>query len=278
MSNAGWLALTVAVLGLAYWASTAIPRWRFDRAMRRPFPQSWQQTLESLPVYARLEPALQAELRRKVQAFLYRKRFVGCAGLAVSDEMRVTIAAEACLLVLNRPSTLYRDLKWIYLYPTTFRSRQPERNEIGVVSKPAGSLLGVSWSNGRVVLAWDSVQRGSADFDDGYNVVLHEFAHQLDQEGGSADGAPLLTSRAAYGVWSKVLSREFSALQEAVERGHPTLIDSYGATNPAEFFAVITELFYERPGALQATHPELYRTLADYFQVDPRQWHRRHSG
>ncbi|TXS95878.1 zinc-dependent peptidase [Parahaliea maris] len=242
--------------------------------MARPFPEHWQQTLESLPLYSRLESSLQTELRHKVQAFLYRKRFVGCEGLAVTDDMRVTIAAEACLLVINRPSTLYRDLKWIYLYPSTFRSKQPERNEIGVVSKPEGSLLGVSWSNGRVVLAWDSVQRGSADFEDGHNVVLHEFAHQLDQEGGSADGAPLLNSRAAYGVWSKVLSREFAVLQREVERGHRTLIDSYGATNPAEFFAVITELFYERPGAMQATHPELYATLMDYFRVDPRQWHR----
>ncbi|WP_206613432.1 zinc-dependent peptidase [Parahaliea mediterranea] len=272
MNNWIWLGLAIAVLGLVFCLSQALPRWRFERAMARPFPADWLPMLRRLPFYARLDESLQAELRRKIQAFLYRKRFVGCEGLEVTDEMRVLIAAEACLLILNRPSTLYRDLKWIYIYPSTFRSRQPERDEVGVVSQPSGSLLGVSWSNGRVVLAWDSVKRGCADFEDGQNVVLHEFAHQLDQEGGGADGAPLLATRAAYGVWSRVLGREFEELQRAVEQGHPTLIDSYGATNPAEFFAVITELFYERPAAMQSTHPELFATLMDYFRVDPRNW------
>ncbi|GAB3269645.1 zinc-dependent peptidase [Parahaliea aestuarii] len=272
MNNWVWLALACAVLGLAYWISQALPRWRFERAMAAPFPDHWLPLLQRFPFYERLGAELQAELRRKVQAFLYRKRFVGCEGLEVTDERRVLIATEACLLILNRPNTLYRDLKWIYIYPSTFRSRQPERDEAGVVSLPSGDLLGVSWSNGRVVLAWDSVKHGYVDFEDGQNVVLHEFAHQLDQEGGVADGAPLLNSRAAYGLWSQVLGREFEELQRAVQYGHATLIDSYGATNPAEFFAVITELFYERPVAMQATHPELFATLKSYFQVDPRDW------
>ena len=271
MNNWLWLAAVLAGLGCAYAGVTYLPRWQFRRAMRRRFPDSWLAHLQSLPVYAKLPPALQRELRDKVQAFLYRKRFAGCEGLAITDEIRVVIAAEACLLLLNRPSTEYRDLRWVYVFPSSFRSKTPERDSSGVVSRPAGSLLGVSWSNGRVVLAWDSVKRGVAQSGDGHNVVLHEFAHQLDQEDGVADGAPLLYSRESYRVWSRVLSGEFEQLQQDVMQGHHSLIDPYGATNAAEFFAVVTELFYERPDAMQQ-HPALFTALKNYYCVDPRDW------
>nr|WP_277602461.1 M90 family metallopeptidase [Parahaliea mediterranea] len=249
-----------------------LPRRRYRRYMARPFPDDWNDALSRVPLCDGLPEALRAELRDKIKAFLYHKRFVGCEGLEVDDDMRVQVAALACLLVLNRPSTLYRPVQWVYLFPGAFRSRRPERDEFGVVSTPEGDLLGHSWSNGRVVLAWDSVRKGIARPDDGFNVVLHEFAHQLDQEDGSADGAPLLYERRDYADWSDVLSEEYEQLHRDLESGRHTLIDPYGATNPAEFFAVVTELFYECPHDLADRHPRLFRAFMDYYRVDPREW------
>jgi len=248
-------------------------RWKYKQAVNAPFPEPWRDILlRRTSVYRRLPSAMQAELERLVLHFLYTKRFVGCAGQEITDEVRVTIAAEACLLILNRPSTRYAGLRWIYVYPSTFIARREKRDAYGVVSDIASHLLGESWSNGRVILAWDSVERGLADYTDGQNVVLHEFAHQLDTEDGSADGAPLLYTKDSYAVWSQVFSREFATLQRDIMAGYGSLINAYGATNPAEFFAVVTELFFERPRAMSEQHPELFEQLRQYYRLDPRNW------
>jgi len=151
-------------------------------------------------------------------------------------------------------------------------AKQAEKNEYGLVSQQKRHLLGESWQNGKVILAWDSVESGMSNFHDGSNVVLHEFAHQLDQESGQANGAPLLYTKDGYRIWSQVFSEEFSALQHSLAVGHHSLIDSYGATNPAEFFAVVTELFFERPASLKKAHAQLFQLLKDYYQLDPRDW------
>lgn len=250
-----------------------IKRQRYKAAINRPFPDDWKKILERrLPIYKNLQEDQRESLQRLIIRFLHSKRFVGCAGQEITDEVRVVIAAEACLLILGRPSTQYKDLRWIYVYPTTFIAKQDVQNEYGVVSRGGQHLLGVSWSNGRIVLAWDSVERGIDDFADGQNVVLHEFAHQLDQEDGTADGAPLLYTKDAYGVWAKVLSREFEALVKASINGEQTLIDDYGATNPAEFFAVVTELYFEKPRALRDQHPQLFEVFKNYYKNDPSLW------
>lgn len=264
------VALAVVAAGWVWWWR----RWRFRRAVQAPFPEAWLAILRTrLPVFQRLPAHLQARLQALVLGFLYRKRFVGCAGLEVTDEMRVVIAAEACLLVLNRPNQRYDSLRWVYVYPSTFIAQREQSDAYGVVSTQRSAMLGESWSNGRVILAWDSVQRGIADFTDGRNVVLHEFAHQLDTEDGSADGAPLLYNRDSYAIWSQVFSREFAQLHRELALGFGTLIDSYGATNPAEFFAVVTELFFERPAAMQAQHPALFEQLRRYYRLNPLDWH-----
>ncbi|TGD75710.1 zinc-dependent peptidase [Mangrovimicrobium sediminis] len=261
------LALLCAAAVFVWW-----PRWRRRRMLRQPFPAAWQAHLAELPWYARLPAALREELQRLVRVFLHEKQFVGCEGLEVSDRMRVIVAAQACLLLLNRPHRGYRDLRWVYLFPGEFRALQPEYDEAGVVSHRRGSLLGVSWENGRVVLAWDSVLQDLADASDGRNVVLHEFAHQLDQEDGAADGAPLLYTREGYRDWSAVLGHEYHRLQAQLARGRESLIDPYGASDPAEFFAVVTELFYERPAAMSSAYPKLFEVLHGYYRVDPRDW------
>lgn len=267
-----WLVLVAGGAACAALVWGYLPRRRYRRYMARPFPDAWSEALSRVPLCRGLPEELRQELKEKIKAFLYHKRVVGCEGLEVSDDMRVQVAALACLLVLNRPSTLYGSMQWVYLFPGAFRSRRPERDEIGVVSTPEGDLLGHSWSNGRVVLAWDSVRDSIARPGDGFNVVLHEFAHQLDQEDGSADGAPLLYERADYADWSEVLSEEYEQLHRDLERGRHTFIDPYGATNPAEFFAVVTELFYECPHDLADAHPRLFRAFADYYRADPREW------
>lgn len=263
----------VALLPLAALLYAGLRRFRYRRAMVLEFPPAWAQFLHKrLPVYRRLTTTEQEELQALIKHFLYTKTFIGCNGLEITDEIRVVIAAEACLLLLNRPSSRYAGLRWIYVYPTTFIARREQQDSYGVVSQQNNPLLGESWGNGRVVLAWDSVRSGMANFSDGHNVVLHEFAHQLDQEDGSADGAPLLYTRDSYRIWAQVFSREFEQLQRAVSRGQESLIDSYGATNPAEFFAVVTEVFYERPHELYAQSPDLFDALQDYYRVDPRRW------
>ena len=260
----------VAVGGALTWLlAVYLPRQRLASSLSRPLPSAWLALLGKLAFYRKLPAALQSELQQKLKAFLHEKAFIGCDGLVVTDEMRVTIAAQACLLLLNRPTNGYPELRWIYLFPGEFRSRIPTRDESGVVHHPDANLAGVSWENGRVVLAWDSVRRGMARDDDGYNVVLHEFAHQLDQESGAADGAPLLYQREDYDTWSKVFGATYAQLCKAVEAGVNTLIDPYGATSPAEFFAVVTELFYERPAALRTEHPALYDAMVHYYRINP---------
>lgn len=244
------------------------------RALGAPFPENWLPILRNnLPIYAKLPQPLQLELQRHVQRFLYDKTFVGCAGLQVTEEMRVTIAACACLLLLNRPSLAYRHVRWIYLYPAEFVVHHSVADASGVVSNARRRLVGEAWHNGRVILSWDDVRKGVYDFNDGHNVVLHEFAHQLDNESGGANGAPLLYSKGAYGSWALVMSREYNTLREHVYFGKKTVLDAYGAESPAEFFAVATETFFEEPHGLSAEHPELYEQLHSYYQTDPRTWH-----
>jgi Mlc titration factor MtfA (ptsG expression regulator) len=266
-----WLFLfvAIAVLALVLW----IPRMRLKRAINAPFPEEWVALLENnIQVYGKLPMPLRLQLRKLIKQFLHQKHFSGAGGLEISDEIRVTIAAEACMLILNRPSGVYRGLRYIIVYPTAFIVEHGNVDEAGVVERAPRGLLGESWQNGKVILAWDSVLHGARNFLDGQNVVLHEFAHQLDSETGSANGAPLLGGASSYRSWAGVLSEEFVELQDDSRRGRRSLMDHYGATNPAEFFAVATETFFEKPRQMSKHHGELFETLKNYYRIDPRQW------
>lgn len=225
-------------------------------------------------MFGRLSAADQRELEGHVQVFLKEKNFEGCGGLIVTEEMKVCIAAQACVLLLHRDTDYYPGLRTILVYPSTFYV-QLENSDDHV------ARLGECWKHGAVVLAWDSVQHGAADFRDGQNVVFHEFAHQLDFEDGQADGAPVLASgnifaerHTKYTIWARVLRAEYEQLKARTGTGQKTVMDEYGATDPAEFFAVATECFFEKPRQLRRRHPELYEELKGFYKQDPVEWQR----
>ncbi|MEN3370051.1 MAG: MtfA peptidase [Verrucomicrobiota bacterium] len=244
-------------------------RWRRRRSDKLPFPAAWLGILRKrVPYYRLLSDAEQTELRKLIRVFLAEKKFECCAGLEMTDEIRVTIAAQACILLLNREHDYYAGLHSVLVYPSSFVAPSKFVDAAGVVHEGDESRLGEAWLRGAIILSWDDVRRDSGDFQDGRNVTLHEFAHQLDQQDGSFDGAPLLEKRSHYRSWARVLMKEYRALGEAAERGQETLINQYGATDPAEFFAVITEAFFESPRALKEKHPELYAELKQFFHQD----------
>ncbi|NMM37965.1 MAG: zinc-dependent peptidase [Glaciimonas sp.] len=263
------MALLMLGVGLLFW----LPKYRLQRAIARPFPRRYAKILrKNVPVYARMPADLQLQLKHLIQQFLHQKKFVGCDGLTITDEIKLTIAGKACLLLLNRVTLVYPALSFVLVYPTAFVVRHAEVAAGGLVTHRNQVLLGESWSDDRVILAWDHVRRSNAENDPGHDVVLHEFAHQLDSESGSTNGAPYLMSKARYARWSSIFSEEFALLQEAAQHHSLSVIDHYGATNPAEFFAVATEAFFEKSVALGQEHPVLFNALKEYYCVDPREW------
>ncbi|PLX85926.1 MAG: hypothetical protein C0617_02695 [Desulfuromonas sp.] len=239
----------------------------------RPLRPVWIETLRrNLGFYARLPESDRAELHGHIRVFLDEKEFEGCGGLQLDDEIRVTVAAQACVLLLHRKTDYYPELRSILIYPSPYRASRDVADGSGVVHRRQDVRLGESWSHGTVVLAWDSVRRGAVNPVDGHNVVFHEFAHQLDSEDGRTDGAPILADRSHYSPWARILGDEFERLQQRRKGGRKSLLDHYGATNPAEFFAVATETFFENPGQLKKKHPQLYGQLEGYYRQDPAGW------
>ena len=237
------------------------------------FQEEWIALLEkNVPLYSRLPEELRLRLHERIGRFIATVRFEGCGGLDLTEEMILTVAAQACLLVIHRDGQPYPKLKALYLYPSTFHSVRKQVDEIGIVTEGEVHRLGESWGMGTVVLAWDSVAKGALGIGDGENVTFHEFAHQLDHEDGPTDGAPGLPSRAAYRTWSRVFHENYADLQQLAEEGKKTVLDAYGATNPAEFFAVATETFFEKPQQLHQERPEMYEALTKYYGLDPREW------
>lgn len=245
-----------------------------ERLRASPFPDDWRRTIErNVPIVLRLPPADRQELLGHVQVFLAEKHFEGVGGLELTDEIRVTIAAQACLLLLHRDTDYYPLLKSIIVYPSTYVV--PEKHSLGggIWEEGEDALLGhTSRSLSALVLSWDSTLHGAREVGDGENVVLHEFAHQLDFEQGDVNGTPALESNQQYASWARVLGAEYDALRRASDEGKPSVLDDYGAENPAEFFAVATEAFFERPIALRAKHGALYEELRAFYQQDPASW------
>jgi Mlc titration factor MtfA (ptsG expression regulator) len=247
-------------------------KWQRDRLMAKQFPKSWLNIIESnLSIYSNLTSKQQKELQGYIQVFLKEKQFIGCLGLQITEEIKVTIAAIACFLLFGDRKTYFPNLRSILVYPTAYIVNEMVMNSY-VVEERRVARLGESWTRDQLVLSWEQVQQDIHNWHDGHNVVLHEFTHQLDQEDGQAEGVPILPRAMDYAVWSKVMTAEYLQLCDRLENGKKTVLDSYGATNPAEFFAVATETFFEKPKQLNQKHPSLYELLQRYYQLDPRQW------
>ena len=237
----------------------------------QPFPPEWVQIIDRNVPYGRhLHPEERRHLEDLIKVFIAEKHFEGCGGLEITDEVKVTIAAQACLLLLNLHHNYFERLKSIVVYPESFGFTQEEPGPTsGTVEMRSFHAAGLSSTLGAVVLSWPDTMRGGQNPNDGFNVVLHEFAHQLDQLDGAMNGAPVLEGGAMYRDWAHVLGAEYQRLQAEVETGASSLISAYGATKPAEFFAVVTELFFEKPVDLQREHPELYEEFRQYYRQDP---------
>lgn len=244
---------------------------RRRRFAGRPLPEEWRRIVRrNVPYALCLSGAEQLKLDELIQIFLLEKQFEGAGGLEMTDEIRVTIAAQACVLILGRPDEIYPLLQSVIVYPHAYVARSVSRRPDGTVSDDMQARLGESWSRGAVVLAWDDVLRSASDIHDGHNVVFHEFAHQLDADsGGSANGAPRLPKRSMYVAWARVLGEDYESLTRDIRRHRPTFLDSYAGTSPAEFFAVAAEFFFEKPVALKARHPQLYEQLRLFYRQDP---------
>ena len=262
-------AITVVAIGVLAWLLGA-PWWRARRraaSMAEPLPEIARAAIDrNVPAVRRLPPDLRARLESLMGAFLAEKEFIGCNGLAVTDEIRATIAALACLLVLGRRGH-YDELHSILVYPAAFWVEDEVVDEAGVVTKRRRVLSGEAWESSRIILSWEDVLEAARFPGEGYNVALHEFAHYLD-----AEGLGLAAAERPIAAWAEDLAREFGQLLDAVERGAYTFLDPYAAEDETEFFAVATEDFVERPVEMLAAHPRLYALLQEFYALDPASW------
>ena len=239
------------------------------------FPPGWRRILsETAPFCRWLTAGQRQRLERLIGQFVESKRFIG-HGLDITDDMRVGIAAYACLLVLEIPELgLYPHTDEIIVYPGAFGESVvaigPDEQRYHV----APSIAGQQIHRGPVLLAWDAVQHAFATPSDGHNVILHEFAHALDRLDRAYNGMPPLHNARQAAKWIRIVGAEYNALAAAAQRGAPTFIRPYGATNHTEFFAVVTEQFFEQPRELMARHPGLYAQFRMFYRQDPARWPR----
>jgi Mlc titration factor MtfA (ptsG expression regulator) len=269
-----WPLLLLTTLVLAGVLAAALrPWWRERRraALRAlPFPAPWRRILrQRVPQVARLPADLQRQLKGHIQVMLAETPFIGCQGQAITDEVRVTVAAQAALLLLGQARPAYFPaLRQVLVYPGAFVVDRVQAQGAGLERAERRVLLGESWQQGQVILSWADVLAGAADPADGQNVVLHEFAHQIDQDKGRADGRPWRATRAERAGWDAAMGPAFAQLR----RTPSVLFGDYAATDPAEFFAVATERFYEQPRALAEQAPAVYNALAGLYRVHPLVW------
>lgn len=243
-----------------------LKKWRRKRISHREFPAEWVDLLKrQVPHYRNLSIEDQKELQSHILIFLAEKNFEGCGGLKITEEIKLTIAAQACLLLLHRQTDYFPGLHSILVYPRSFVSQVEDHDEMGVVTEDREDRLGEAWDRGPILLSWEDICRPET----GGNVVIHEFAHHIDQTQGKGDHSPVLDGGAEFRTWARVLAKEYKRLKKEVGNNKETLLDDYGATDPSEFFAVATECFFEQPRELENESPELYRALKQFYQQDP---------
>ncbi|MBS3804467.1 MAG: zinc-dependent peptidase [Oleiphilaceae bacterium] len=255
--------ITLAIFYLFFY-----PDWRRQRTLGQPFPERWRTLLHSqVPLYSALPAELRHQLEQHVQLFLAEKDFYGCDGLELDDRIRLTIAGHACLLILARSWSEYDEIRSVLVYPALYRVRGHENDGL-LVHLSDEIRAGEASSLGQVVLAWSECEQAVNSPDGPHNVILHEFAHQLDYLDGLADGAPPL-DRAQASHWQQTMSRAYEHLQHSLHRQRHSWLDPYGATAPAEFFAVLTEAFFQQPQHLYREQPDVYEALKAFYRLDP---------
>ncbi len=245
---------------------------RRKRLLEEPFPDTWAAVLDAnVAAYGLLDAAEQQRLRDLVQVFIAEKHWEGCGGLELDDEIRVTIAGTGCQLLLGRSHDLFAEVESILVYPSAVVLPAQARNIFDISAEPVQAetpVLGVAHRGGAVVLAWDSALHGARNPRDGRNVVIHELAHKIDFLDGAADGTPPLPSGSARRAWNEAFAPAYLAHKERAERGQRSFLDDYAITNEAEYFAVATEAFFEKPHALARELPEVYAALRQFYSLD----------
>lgn len=266
------LALSAILCVCAY---IAFRKWRQHQhrkqLLRTPLTDQQRRILHAqVPLLRNLPVDLQPKLEGKINLFLDQVTFYGCEDLEVTEEIALSIAGQACLLIVNTKAW-YKTLRTLLVYPTAFRSKQVSRNGY-VVKEEDVVRLGESWAHGPVILSWAASHQGAQNTADGHNVVLHEFAHQLDALSGQTNGLPILSKRQSFAAWERVVLDAFARHQSSVARNRPTVLDPYGAQNHEEFLAVAIETFFEKPQQLHTEEPALYAQLTLLLDLDPAKW------
>lgn len=258
----------LALIGASVFYLFFYRTWRRERQLQQPFPEQWQKTLRAqVPVYKKLPRELRNRLEQHVQLFLAEKAFYGCDGFEVNETVRLTIAGHACLLIVARNFSDFDEVSSILVYPDAYHVREVESDGI-IVSESNQIRAGEASSRGQVVLAWAECEEGAVNPSGHHNVILHEFAHQLDYLDGTADGAPPLSGEQAQ-HWQETMTRAYEHLRRSLRHHRKPWLDPYGATEPAEFFAVLTEAFFQQPGHLKEEQPEVFEALRGFYRLDP---------
>jgi MtfA peptidase len=243
-----------------------------EMLFKKEFPSEWKKLLnDNVALYRRLPPDLKKQLHGHMNIFLHEKTFEGCSGQEINDVVMLTIASQACMLLLNRETDYYPSLTSILIYPDAYFVNRDYRIG-GQILKGREVNLGESWQNGAVILSWNQIANESPDGESEDSLVIHEFAHQLDAEDGFLNGLPELGRNSSYRKWAGTLKREFEELRMEAVNGEHDVLDEYGAENPAEFFAVASESFFLKPCEIRSMHPELYRELSGFYRLDPAEW------
>ncbi len=268
------LILSLVGLSIVIWLTTKHLRQRKQKQLlQKPLHSDWIAILQNnVALYSMLPDALRDELHGHIQVFLDEKEFIG-QGIQITDEIKLTIAANACILLLQGENRSFPEFTSVIVYPDTYVATQTKQDGL-VEHQEYSSRAGESWMRGPIVLSWQDVVRGSHYPRDGHNVVLHEFAHKLDEQNDVMDGLPLLRDKADYAEWTKVFRKEYANLIKRAKRNKNSVLDEYGTTSPPEFFAVATESFFEKPRRMQKKLPDLYTQLKIFYRVDPATWHR----
>jgi len=265
------IAVPVAV-GLYLFMKPGLVRKRWARIRQRPSPDGLEEVLaRNVGLYSRLTEDLRSELKGHINVFLSEKRFLGLGGQEITPEVQFTVAGVACLLLLKREPSYFPGFSSILIYPDAYETTQVEHDGL-VQTHKRSRRSGESWHRGPVVLSWSDVLQGASNAGDGYNVVLHEFAHKLDEENSGTNGQPILRDTGHYTEWAQVLGREYREFAERVARRKNKVMNEYGLTSPAEFFAVATESFFEKGAAMRKRLPDLYEQLQRFYAVDPASW------